>query len=400
MKITIKNETLLTATKEPLGILKGHINHYSLVRLKAMEEGLLISCTNGTTDYQAALPADVEATGAACVPLTTIQALLAKLPASADITLGLDTEGDSNTLLVRHSRRKYTLPVSTVDPAIYELKKITPEMDTFMDTTGMIYKALSLVTPYADISRKTNPALGCAVFKADNDKIEVAALNGHQFCLFKEESALAELLTEDLLLDLKNMKPIMPFLASSKELKVAIDKKRIYMRREADGVVSMFSTLRSIEQYPNYTNFMGTVITAEKPTTLVVDRKEMLDALARLAIFNTEEQRNVIFEKSENAGELKMTSPGTSSGVGKEVLEAELNGPVQRISFPNKGLEDILNSFKSDSVTFTFTGTDTPCGTKGNDEVDEAVFTIIMPMLLSEEAHEEDMDTEEYQKAA
>jgi DNA polymerase-3 subunit beta len=82
---------------------------------------------------------------------------------------------------------------------------------------------------------------------------------------------------------------------------------------------------------------------------------------------------------------LALRSQGQESGEASETLTAEFAGDLKKIAFPTKDLIDILGHFHSDRVTFTLTGTEGPCGIKGEDDPDYLV--IIMPMKIVEETY-------------
>jgi len=58
---------------------------------------------------------------------------------------------------------------------------------------------------------------------------------------------------------------------------------------------------------------------------------------------------------------------------------------LEKIAFPTKNLIEILNHFNSETVTFTLTGTEAPCGISGEDDPDYNV--IVMPMMIQEETY-------------
>ena len=100
-------------------------------------------------------------------------------------------------------------------------------------------------------------------------------------------------------------------------------------------------------------------------------------------IFSSENNRcsNFTFENNE----LKLFSQGQDVGTATEDLPIQFTGEIDKIAFPTGNLKEILGHFNSETVTFTLTGSEGPCGITGDDDQDYLV--IIMPMKIVEETY-------------
>jgi DNA polymerase-3 subunit beta len=121
-------------------------------------------------------------------------------------------------------------------------------------------------------------------------------------------------------------------------------------------------------------------LSAEGVSLLEADRKECIESLSRLSIFNTDNDRCTYFEFTET--ELRMTSQGQDTGSADEILEAEYKGDIDKIAFPSRNLMEVLGHYESKRVGFHFTGVEGPCGISGKDDPDYTV--IIMPMKITD----------------
>ena len=117
-------------------------------------------------------------------------------------------------------------------------------------------------------------------------------------------------------------------------------------------------------------------------SSLEVDRKELLEAMDRLSIFNNETNRCTYFELGN---ELKLSALGQDIGQADEVLEVKYSGNISKIAFPTRNLMEIINHFQSGKITLTLTGTEGPCGISGED--DPMYNVIIMPMKMVDDAY-------------
>ena len=124
-------------------------------------------------------------------------------------------------------------------------------------------------------------------------------------------------------------------------------------------------------------------------STLSIDRLECIDALERVAIFNTDNNRCASF-LFDGPGELSLKSQGQEAGEATETLECVFTGDLDKVAFPTKDLTDILGHFESAKVSLTLTGAEGPCGIRGEDDADSLV--IIMPMKIVEETYYSEED--------
>ena len=122
------------------------------------------------------------------------------------------------------------------------------------------------------------------------------------------------------------------------------------------------------------------------PMTLA--RKETIEALGRILIFNTESDRCTYMDLS--AGEALLSAQGQDVGSANESLEVTYNGDIKRIAFPTRNLLDVLGHFVSAKIDMMLTGSEGPCGIRGGDDTDYTV--IIMPMKVSETTYYSEED--------
>ena len=115
---------------------------------------------------------------------------------------------------------------------------------------------------------------------------------------------------------------------------------------------------------------------------LTVDRKEIIDALERLLIFNSDSNIFTYYDlSSANSGDLHLSVKSQDKGFGNQNLKVEFNGEMKNISFPTKAMLEIFSHYHSETITMTMEA-DHPCAVNGSDDPDYTV--IIMPMKVNE----------------
>ncbi|WP_285905179.1 hypothetical protein [Pseudodesulfovibrio pelocollis] len=383
MQFTVINNKIVTTMKACLGLIAPR-DPFNLARLTTEAGSIEFNCANMKVFCSAKIPATVETFGVACVDLKTIYNVLSKLPMDVDITFALET-GERSELVISQGRRRYKLPVSNQHPEFFDATPF-PEEEAFLDEEHAISKALDKVKPYVS-SEESLEAISCVLLRGEGNRLSVVGLNGHQFARVSQETEFTNILNGDSLVGLRGLQEIKGWLGNGKETEYAFDEKRIFFRQSVDGIVTTFSMLLSSYQYPHYGNFIARVQECEKPVKLICDRAEMIDAINRLSIFATDNNRQVLFKIDTKTGEFIMFNSGSETGNGVEPLEVAVDGTLPPISFPAAGLSCILNTFSSNKVCLTITGSESPCLVVGMDDLDNGVETILMPMMVQKDTY-------------
>ena len=219
-----------------------------------------------------------------------------------------------------------------------------------------------------------------------NGRIDVCGLNGHQFALvsFTHDDLAARLPEEGVLIQKKYLQDMKKWLGVD-EIELNITDKRLYLRT-LDGAESL-SVPRAGHDYPDYTVFMSR-LEGDGVSLLTVNRKEAIEALGRIQIFNTDSDRCAYLDLGDN--EVRLSAQGQDTGSANESLEVTYRGDISRIAFPTRNLMDVLGHFTSPSVDMILTGAEGPCGIRGAEDNEYTV--IIMPMKISESTYYSEED--------
>jgi DNA polymerase-3 subunit beta len=173
------------------------------------------------------------------------------------------------------------------------------------------------------------------------------------------------------------------WLSGLEEIEVNVSEKRFYLRAGNGG--ETLSLPRSTYSYPDYMSFVSK-LSPNDTSHLDVDRKECMEALGRLSIFTTDNDRCTYLDMAE--AELTLTAQGQDVGSADERLEVSYQGDIAKIAFPTRNLMDVLGHFTSARVMLNFTAVEGPCGISGKDDPDYTV--IIMPMKITDVTYYEE----------
>jgi DNA polymerase-3 subunit beta len=382
MKIIIMKEEIIEGLQKAASIIptRAGAAYLRSLWLKAEEDSLALMSTDANIEFTGKYPASVLEGGLIGVQGRAFVDLVRQLP-GGKITMTLD--GQSGNLLLEQGRRKYKLPVN--DSAWFQTFSEFPAENAVIWSADFFQEIIERVS-YCISDEDSSEAIGALYIKKVGDgRIESCGLNGHQFALiaFFHEELAAMLPSEGILIQKKYVQEMKRWLGGLGEIELSISEKRLHLR-SGDGRET-FSLPRSIYIYPDYMSFVSK-LSVDNISLLDVDRKECIEALSRLSIFATDNDRCTYFDLAEN--ELTLTAQGQDVGSADERLEVAYQGDIAKIAFPTRNLMDVLGHFTSAQIRLSFTATEGPCGVSGKDDPEYTV--IIMPMKLTDDAYYEE----------
>lgn len=347
--------------------------------LKVEGGRLGILSTDSSIEFIGSYQADINEDGLVGIQGKAFVELLRKLPNGE---FSLKSAEGSSTLVLEQGRRKYKLP--TQESSWFQKFSEFPESGAVLWSADFFQEIIEHIS-FCISDDESSEGISCLCLKPKEEgKIEACGLNGHQFALqsFVNDELHAILPEGGVLIQKKYLSELKKWLSSKSDIEVSIEEKRIFLR-SADKRESMSLPLSSFS-FPDYTNFLGKIY-SEGTSNLNIERSEVVDALGRLLIFNTDNNRCTYFDLQsvESNGGLVLSCTGQDTGSATEVLDMTYDGDISKIAFPTRNLIDIFGHYQSEKINMIFTGTEGCCGIKGDNDADYVV--IIMPMKIVEE---------------
>lgn len=350
--------------------------------VEAADKSVKIMSTDSSLEFCGIYQADIQAPGLAGVQGRNFYDLVKRLP-PGEITLELDDK--EQTLRVKLGSRKYNLP--TNDPNWFQTFTVFPTEKVVPLSGDTLHEVIEQVG-FCISDDDTMEAVACMSVKpfTPENRVEFCGLNGHQFAMVeRRDPGFLELLPQEgILIQRKYLLELRKWLTID-NIECAIADKRLFFRT-IDGQET-FSLPLSYYQYPDYHNFMSR-LDEDDAVTVELDRQDVTEALERMLLFNSENNRCTFFEFSKDS--LTLSSQGQEVGSGTEIMEAIGAEGVPRIAFPTRNLIEILGHFDSERVSMTLTGVEGPCAVVGKN--DPGYTAIIMPMKIVEDTYYSEED--------
>lgn len=379
---------IVTITKDE--VLNGFMKAASIVPVKAgaqylrsiwiqakQDDTVTVMATDVNIEFTGTYKARVEEPGEVGINGKALVELIRRLP-SGDIKLRLDKE--NNCLLVEQGRRSYKLPVA--DPVWFQLLPPFPEEGAVL-WVGDYFQ--ELIEKVGFCISDDQEVLSCIYLKSvENGKVDVCGLNGHQFAItsFVNDEIAKKIGEEGLLLQKKYIVEIKKWL-NDDEIYFNFTERRFHIKNK-DGSEHI-SVPRTMAQYPDYRLFINK-LNADDASKLTVNKRNTMEALDRIYIFNNENDRCTYFNLSGNMAILSAQAQETGSA--SEELDLTYNGSIEKIAFPTKNLMEILGHFQSADLEWTLTTAEGPCGITGTEDPDYMV--LIMPMKITQSSYYEE----------
>lgn len=382
MKLTVKKEAIIEGLLKAASVIpnKAGAQYLRSIWLKAEEGGLSVMATDANIEFTGRYPAEVAEGGLVGVQGRAFVDLVRQLP-NGPLNLTLDQT--SGSLKLEQGRRSYKLPVNG---EWFQNFAAFPSEGAVAWSGDFLQEILDKVA-FCISDDDSMDAIACLCMKpCGNGRIDVCGLNGHQFALvsFTHDDLSALLPEQGILIQKKYIQDIKKWLGVD-EIELNITEKRLCLRSQ-DGAETL-SLPRAVYDYPDYNVFLAR-LEGEEMRPMSLDRKDAMEALGRILIFNTESDRCTYMDLSDS--EAVLSAQGQEVGSANESLEVRYQGGITRIAFPTRNLMDVLGHFMSAKVDMLLTAPEGPCGIRGADDKDYTV--IIMPMKITETTYYSEED--------
>lgn len=332
------------ATKPTIPILS-HV----LLEAHAREGSLALTGFDLNLGIRSQLSADVTESGSLTVPARLLTDIVNRLPSGAPVSLA-QADGDP-TLVISCLTGQYQVRGLGVEdyPAL-------PEIAAAQQVPLSVEHWLAGIsqTLFAVSSDESKQILTGVHIKLEADMMEFAATDGHR--LAAVQIPLPEPAPMDFALTLpsrtlKELEKILN-LARAQTLSFAFDSSQVRL-----VLPQQILTSRLLDgQYPNY----AVLIPNQFERQVSIERKPLLEALERIAIFAEQKNNIVRFSLDSDQQTLVMSVDAPDVGTGHESLMMQMTGPNLEIAFNVKYLLDALKVMTTQTVRINLNGNTQP----------------------------------------
>lgn len=316
---------------------------------------------------------DNEGEGEFCVPNRVILDALKELP-EQPLHFDVDTEGDTYAIKIVYQNGLYNFTGQNAEE-YPRTQAMNDACTTISLPTEVLIDNISR-SLFATANDELRPVMNGIYFDLTPDSLAIVASDGHKLVRnknfkIKSETPAAFNLPKKPASLLKNI-----LSKDGDDAVIKFDDRNAEIQF-SDGVLRC----RLIDgRYPNY----NSVIPANNPCEVTVDRKGLQSALRRVLPFASESSQLIRFRIEPGRFEVSSEDIDFSTSA-KEQLACEYTGSPMSIGFKGSSLMEILSNLTSDNIILQLAdpsraGIIVPA----EQPEDEDVLMLIMPMLLND----------------
>jgi len=375
MKFIISSTALLRSLQKISGVLSTSSTLPILedFLFELSEDKLKITASDLQTTISVELSTDkAENPGTVAIPakmLLDIMKTFPELPVTINVnmeTLGIELfAGEGKYKLVGHKSDEF------------------PQIPTLENTNTLTLDSSLLVsafnkTLFATGNDELRPVMSGVLCELNKDNLTFVATDAHKLVRYSRADVKPGTNASFILpkKPLNHLKNIMPF----------DDEIEVKLEYNDTNAVLAFNDITLIcrlidGKYPNY----EAVIPTQNPFKLNADRKSLLNALRRVAIFGSKSTHQVRFKITGK--ELVLTAEDIDfSSEAKERLTCSYDGEDIEIGFNSRFMQDMLTTLESDNVIIEMSAPNRAgiLLPEQKDDDPEDVLMLIMPVMLTQ----------------
>jgi len=330
---------------------------------------LTITTTNLETTIITHLEVLSEENGIIAIPAKILLETMKALPEQpVTFTIDMETKG----IVINSSFGKYKLSGDSAED--FPTPPSEDNVETLTVPSKKVQKGINH-TIFAASNDDMRLAMTGVLFQIDFNKINMVATDAHKLVKY----TIANLKTDiavSLIIPKKGLTLVKNSLNEDGEVTISFNKTNIFFSLGKTKIVC-----RLIDsKYPDY----NTVIPVENPNEAIINRKDFLNSLKRIAIYANKSTNQVVFNLAE--GSMTISAQDLDfSNEATEQLTCDFNSDPMTIGFNGKFLIEMLNVLEYDDIKLMLS-TPNRAGllVPVLEEVDEALLMLLMPVMTTQ----------------
>lgn len=322
--------------KSVLPILEG-------IYISAENNTLTVVCTDMSLRIETTIPAEVITPGAAVLPSQVFSNMIRRMPNNE-----VRFKSVKNSMLVTSGRAKSNMQItlSSDYPAMPEIGEFTT-----ISINGGVFREMVRQTTFAAQKDESNPMLCGILADIDGENIRLIALDGYRMAM-REEPLNNKVEPISIVLSYKSLEAIAKLITDEEsDIELKISKKYVLAEFSGTKLVARLLDTKFIKY--------ESVISSSYRTHLVINREEMLAAVARANVFLFEGKNDVVRMLFKN--DSVMITSASEIGGSEEEVQCEGSGDVIEISFKAAYVSDVLSRLTDDEIVIELNSSVSNC---------------------------------------
>ncbi|MCU1807480.1 DNA polymerase III subunit beta [Cytobacillus firmus] len=343
------------------------------IKIVASEEGVTLTGSDSDISIESFIPkeedgneiVEIKQPGAIVLQAKFFSEIVKKLPTDS---VEISVENHLQTV-IRSGKSEFNL--NGLDAEEYPHLPQIEEEKMFKIPTDLL-KAMVRQTVFAVSTSETRPILTGVNWKVENGTLTCIATDSHRLALRKAQIETTASETYNVVIPGKSLSELSKILDDNNDLiDIVITENQVLFKAEH---LLFFSRLLE-GNYPDTSR----LIPSDSKTDVVVNTKELLQAIDRASLLAKEGRNNVVKLSTIDGGVIEISSNTPEVGkVVEEVQSKSVEGEELKISFSAKFMMDALKALEGSEITISFTGAMRPFIIKPLN--DESILQLILPV--------------------
>lgn len=343
------------------------------IKIVASEEGVTLTGSDSDISIESFIPkeeagdeiVEIKQAGAIVLQAKFFSEIVKKLPTD---TVEISVENHLQTV-IRSGKSEFNL--NGLDAEEYPHLPQIEEENVFKIPTDLL-KAMVRQTVFAVSTSETRPILTGVNWKVENGTLTCIATDSHRLALRKAQIETNASESYNVVIPGKSLSELSKILDDNNDLiDIVITENQVLFKAEH---LLFFSRLLE-GNYPDTSR----LIPSDSKTDVIVNTKELLQAIDRASLLAKEGRNNVVKLSTIDGGVIEISSNTPEIGkVVEEVQSKSIEGEELKISFSAKFMMDALKALEGSEITISFTGAMRPFIIKPLN--DESILQLILPV--------------------
>ena len=344
-----------TSTRTTNPILEG-------IKLKADDEYLILSATDGELAIEKKIPADVKLAGEVVVPGKLFAEFVRKL-SGEQIELVLD---EQNKLKIKYTDSEMFIQCQSASefPTIQQI-----ESAQFFEIEQRDLKDIIDHTIFSVATDDTRPVLKGCLFEQEGNTLTSVALDGFRLAIAKKQIVASSAQSSSIIVPARSLAEMSKLLEDTNEtIRVLIERN--YMMIMVGGTKIVTRCLGGKEDFINYKQ----IIPSNFASNVTVSKVQLLSALERASVLSHVGGDNSV--KFVFSGNIMTVTTRSEAGNITENITVALNGEDLSIAFNINYFMDCLRNISNDYVVLKLNGQVNPCFIVPSEDKDEYLYLV------------------------
>ena len=316
------------------------------VKLKAVDESLILTCTDGELAMEKTIKADVREEGECVVPAKLFSEFTKKL-SSEQIELSLNL---SNQLVIKYTDSEMFISCQDVNefPTIQQIHNAQ-----FFTLKQSALKSIIEKTIFAVALDDTRPILKGCLFEASENTLTSVALDGYRISIAKTEIVDCSS-PISVIIPGRSLNELSKLLGDGDEnIRILVQKNYLMVQVDSTKIITRLLGFGS--DYINYKQ----IIPTEFQTEVVVSKAQLEDALDRASILARVSNDNSA--RFDFISSTLTLSAKADVGNVTEKISIALTGDNLTIRFDTFFMREALRTVKDEFIKIKMNGQVSPC---------------------------------------